>query len=259
MLGIVTLIALVIATIPKRYNILIIGSDQRADERGRSDVLMVLSLTKSPAEQVSLITVPRDTRVDIPDYGTQKITHAYALGDRPNDGKELGNRDLTVATMEQFLSISIHGTAEFTFTSFAELVDHLGGVTVDGKKLSGEDALKIVRDRYREGGDFARTADQREIVGAVLQEIKAQGAYADVYGFLKDSKQARIMLGGARFGLFSAYAALRRGGQVQLSTMHTDVIPGHGERIYTPAVGKELYYWIPNEPATAALVHEWLS
>lgn len=254
--------AAVLATtlVPKRFNILVVGSDQRSTEDGRSDVLMVVSLTKSPKDAISIITIPRDTRVAVEGHGMQKITHAYAFDVDRTDGKTLGNIALTKGTVEDFLHITINGTLEVTFDSFQAIIDNLGGVTTPTYgKLTGEQALKKVRDRYREGDDFARTADQREIFTQVLRTIRTQNAFKSVYAYLQDSSDSRTEIPTTRLMLFSAYAYLRRGGHFSLEGSHQDVIPGKGDTIYTPEFGKELYYWVPNEEATKTLVDTWLS
>lgn len=249
-----------IGSIPKRYNILVIGSDQRSDEPGRSDVLMVVSLTKSPTVPPSIVTIPRDTRVEVPGHGLQKITHAYAFDVKRTDGKDLGNKNLTKQVAEDLLHVHVDATVEVTFASFQQIIDRLGGVTTQANgKLNGEEALKIVRDRFREGGDFARTADQREILVQTVREVKGQNAFSIVYDFLKNSSESRITINESQFLPFFAYAVIRRGGSFSLAGIHTDVVPGAGKMIYTPDFGKELYYWVPDAAATKKLVHDWLS
>ncbi|MFH1171174.1 MAG: LCP family protein [bacterium] len=247
-------------TIPKRFNILVIGSDQRAEERGRSDVLMVVSVPKSPRDAISVMTIPRDTRVDVEGFGMQKITHAYALGTVKEDGKSLGNRLLTKETVERFLGIQIDGTLEITFESFQDIIDKLGGVTTATYgHLTGEEALAKVRDRSREGGDFARTKDQREILVEVLSEIRKQNALRSTYAYLKSSSTSRVLLPKTRFALFSAYAVIRRGGRLNLQDVHNEVIPGRSQKIFTPEFQKELYYWIPDTEQTRTIVATWFS
>lgn len=259
-IGAVLYVVYLIGSIPKRYNILVIGSDQRAEEPGRSDVLMVVSLTKSPKDASSIVTIPRDTRVDVAGHGIQKITHAYAFDVHRTDGKDLGNKNLTKQTVENLLHIHVDATVEVTFASFQQIIDKLGGVTTTANgHLDGEQALKIVRDRFRNGGDFARTADQREILMQTVREIKGQNAFSMVYGFLKNSSESRITMNEPRFLSFFAYALIRRGGSFSLAGIHTDVVPGAGKMIYTPEYGKDLYYWIADEAGTKKLVHDWLS
>ncbi len=248
-----------IAQIPHRFNILVIGSDQRGEEQGRSDVLMVVSLPRSPKAPISIVTIPRDTRVAVPGFGEQKITHAYALGERPADGKDLGNRDLTERTVEQFLGISIGGTIEVTFKSFEDIINQVGGVIVNGTKMEGATALSLVRNRNRPGGDFARTTDQRAVFTALGEKIKSSGIALSIWKTLQNSSETRVTLPQPQFWLFVGFATLLRGGDWSLGDAHTDVIPGHSQMIYTKEFNKDLYYWIPDTDGTQKIVADLLS
>jgi anionic cell wall polymer biosynthesis LytR-Cps2A-Psr (LCP) family protein len=245
------------AATPARFNILIVGSDQRGTERARSDVLMVFSVPKSPSQSLSLITIPRDTRVEVDGFGTQKITHAYAFGDRTGD-KDLGNIDLTKKTVEQFLDIPIHATAEFTFESFKGMVDFAGGVDTPDGHVDGTEALKIVRNRYREGGDFARTRDQRNIFLSLAQRLQNPSELKRFYSYIQQQDQTRLQYDTVPTWQFGAMAALRRSGKFDFANTHTDFIPGKGDTIYTPEYKANLYYWIPDLDATNKLVKEYL-
>lgn len=249
-----------VMTAPRRFNVLVIGSDQRSDERGRSDVLMLISVPRNPSDPATILTIPRDTRVDVAGYGKQKITHAYALGDAPDDGKNLGNRNLTVQTVEQFLRVPVHGTLELTFKSFADIVDQVGGVETDEHgHVDGEKALKIVRDRFREGGDFARTADQRDIFVQTVREVVEQKAVPSVYRMLQNSTESRVNVPLPSLVHFGVAAALYRRGNIAVPDFHNEVVPGKGASLYTAEFGKTLYYWIPDADGVAALVRQWLS
>lgn len=260
LLGGTALVALTMTLVPKRYNMLVIGSDQRGEERGRSDVLMVVSLSKSPKDAISVVTIPRDTRVDVDGFGMQKITHAYALGERDDENSVLGNASLTRKTVEDLLDINIDGTLEVTFKGFSNIIDSLGGIQTESMgHLDGEEALAIVRDRYREGGDFARTEDQREIIVQTIRTVRSQNAFSSVLKLLEEGTESRITLSKTKFALFAAYAVVRRGGNVSLEGVHNDVVPGRGESLYTPEFGKALYYWVPDEAKTREMVDQWLS
>ncbi|MBU0707117.1 LCP family protein [Patescibacteria group bacterium] len=242
---------------PSRLNILVVGSDQRGTEQARSDVLMVFSIPKSPNQPLSLITIPRDTKVEVPGYGIQKITHAYALGEREEDSV-LGSVDLTKETVEDFLDIPIHGSVEFTFDSFQELVDQLGGVDIDGDHLDGEDALSIVRNRYREGGDFARTQDQREVFLELGKKITTPSKAKELYSFFQTHDQTRLKYQKVPAYAFGLATYIRRMGQIDLTNTYTDFIPGQGDYIYTPEYNANLYYWVPDKDATEEIVDKYL-
>jgi anionic cell wall polymer biosynthesis LytR-Cps2A-Psr (LCP) family protein len=249
--GIIYLIA------PDRYNILIVGCDRREVERARSDVLMIFSVPKSPKEQVSLITIPRDSRVDIEGHGLDKITHAYIYGDL-DEKSDIGNIELTEETIEKFLNIKIHGTVEFTFESFKDVVDMVGGVWTDDGYYDGEKALAMVRDRYRAGGDFARTDDQRKVFKAVLSKMKNKDTAEEVYNYLKESDKAEINIDFARASMFGAATFARRFGKLSLGEIKNDFIPGKGQTLYAENFGQNLYFWVIDEEGKEKMADEYL-
>lgn len=258
LIGVVLVIAYL--TAPTRFNVLIIGTDQRAEEKSRSDVLMVFSIPKSPKEQITLLTIPRDTRVEIPGEGEDKITHAYAYGKRAK-GEKLGNSKLSQGTVENFLDIKIDGVLEFNFKSYAEIVDLLGGVTVNGKKMKGEEALLQVRNRYRPGGDFARTEDQRDVFGEVMKLMKSRENFTKIYSFLNNSPDARLTYSKTplvRFGLGyllrRAWFIIDRSALFKIGDIKEEVIPGKGGMFYSKKFNQKLYFWIPDLGQTKALV-----
>lgn len=249
--GIVYLLA------PDRYNILIVGSDRRGEERARSDVMMVFSIPKNPKKQTSLITIPRDSRVDIPGHGMDKMTHAYIYEDL-TDVSSIGNIELTKKTIEDFLDIKIHGTVEFTFESFKDVVDIVGGVWTDDGYYDGEKALAMVRNRYRAGGDFARTDDQRKVFRAVMTQMKNKDTASDVYNYLKESNDAEININFVRLGMFGGATFVRRFGRLSLGEVKTDFIPGEGQTLYAENFGQNLYFWVIDEEGKEEMVREYL-
>jgi LCP family protein required for cell wall assembly len=103
-------------------NILLIGADTgpgRGDQ-ARSDSL-VLVRTDPDEHRIAFLSIPRDLRVEIPGFGLEKINAAYAFG----------GPALTIETVESLTGLPVHHVAIVDFSSFAELIDALGGVTVD--------------------------------------------------------------------------------------------------------------------------------
>lgn len=247
-LVVIALFAALYFTAPDRFNVLVVGTDQRGEERSRSDVLMVLSVPKSPSKQATLLTIPRDTYVEIPGHGMDKITHAYVYGEKKDPGSPLGNIDLTQETVEDFLDIKINAVIEFNFESFREIVDLLGGVEIDGRRVLGEEALGIVRNRYREGGDFARTEDQRDVLQSVLAKASSPGAIRSLIEHVQDSDNARLQYSNFEVARFGGAYVLRRF-SLKKPEIVEEVVPGAGARIYTPSFGQELYYWKVDDEA----------
>src|SRR5699024_9583034 len=91
----------------KSINILLLGVDEREHDKGRSDT-MILTPMNPNTDSMKMLSIPRDTRVDIPGYGPDKINHAYAYGD-------VG---LSVDTGNQRLDVPIHFYAQVNMEGY---------------------------------------------------------------------------------------------------------------------------------------------
>jgi LCP family protein required for cell wall assembly len=108
-------------SLPERINVLVIGSDNRPGEtKARSDVLMVASFDQKTG-RVAVVSIPRDTRVQIPGYGYNKVNAAYAFG-----GAKLSRQ-----VVESLLGVEIPYYVATDFNGFKDIIDTLGGVTID--------------------------------------------------------------------------------------------------------------------------------
>jgi polyisoprenyl-teichoic acid--peptidoglycan teichoic acid transferase len=157
-------------------NFVLMGSDSRGSDRGRSDTLMVAHLN-AERNALYLISVPRDLYVSIPGHGTNKINAAYSFG----------GSALTIKTVEQLLNIQIDHAAIIDFDGFVGLTSEVGGVTVFNEitstnlgfdfprgdlTLKGDQALAYVRQRYGlPRGDLDREARQRAVVKALTLKL----------------------------------------------------------------------------------------
>lgn len=165
------------------HTYLLIGSDSRGADTGRSDTLMVAQVPRD-REYVYLISLPRDSYVNIPGHGYNKINAAYSLGGAP----------LAVKTVEELLHTKIDHVAVVNFTGFMNLVDHVGGITVNNPhdacdtsqnvcwkaghlELDKKQALSYVR--WRSGlpdGDFSRAENQQRVLKAIASKVISSGA-----------------------------------------------------------------------------------
>jgi polyisoprenyl-teichoic acid--peptidoglycan teichoic acid transferase len=165
----------------KLFTALIIGSDVREGDPkgGRSDSLHLLVVnTKTGAG--TIIGIPRDSYVNIPGRGTNKI----------NASLFFGGPESTVATVKAFTGIHIQYWALIEFSRFRKLVDTLGGVEVNvpyamrdsfsgsdfkagQTKMNGTQALAFSRDRHSaRGGDFGRSENQGRLLLAALEKFR---------------------------------------------------------------------------------------
>ncbi|MCZ1263473.1 LCP family protein [Paenibacillus marchantiae] len=157
------------------FNALILGVDERPNDRGRSDTMIVLSVNPGK-KQVLMFNIPRDTRTDIVGHNTvDKINHAYAFG----------GVDMSVNTVEQFLGVPIHYYMKVDMEGFAKIIDLVGGVDVNNPfafdyegqsydqgniHLDGVAALGFSRMRYDDPkGDLGRNDRQREVLKQMLK------------------------------------------------------------------------------------------
>jgi LCP family protein required for cell wall assembly len=104
-------------------NILVLGADvggARGGTQGRSDSIAVIR-TDPDHHRIALLFIPRDLRVDIPRHGPQKVNAAYAFGGAP----------LAIQTIERVTGLQINHVVVVDFSTFGDVVDALGGVTVD--------------------------------------------------------------------------------------------------------------------------------
>lgn len=120
-------------------NILLAGTDGRPGEKNsRSDSMMILTVD-SKNKSLKLTSLNRDTYVDIPGHGEEKLTHAYAYG----------GANLLVETIENNFEIDIQNYAVVDFYSFMDIVDALGGVEVDVHENEIKELNKFIPETYK--------------------------------------------------------------------------------------------------------------
>ena len=174
------------------FYMLLLGTDESADRQDdeelagvfRSDTI-ILTRVDPKQQTLTLVSIPRDTQVDLGEYGTQKINAAHAFG----------GATLAVQAVEDLTGVAISHYAEIDFDGFIGLVDTLGGVEVDvPMTIDDEDAgghvdaglqtldswqaltLCRARNAYEEvvgSGDLYRAANQRLVLGAIVKKVLA--------------------------------------------------------------------------------------
>lgn len=112
-------------------NMLLIGLDTRIANPAmgsRSDSIIIAHIPPAH-DQVYLVSIPRDTWVDIPGHGFGKINGAFQLGSQ-NGGGNAGGTKLLAATIKSLWGITFQGAAIVQFDGFENIVNQLGGVTM---------------------------------------------------------------------------------------------------------------------------------
>ncbi len=162
------------------FSVLLLGIDARPGQiTGRTDT-MVVATVNPRLRRITLLSVPRDTRVHMTGYGVQKI----------NAANEFGGPAFAVHEVNRLLGSAIHYYVLTNFRGFKEIVDTLGGVTIDVPEpmhyrggpntyinlsagvqhLDGTQALEFVRYREFPLGDIQRTLDQQALLKAILKK-----------------------------------------------------------------------------------------
>ena len=176
-------------------NVLLIGSDERGSvDTARSDAMIVLSVNEN-TKKIVMTSILRDSYVNIPGYGMQRINHSY----------QMGGPALLIQTIEENFKIGIDYYASVDFFAFMDIIDCVDGVEItvtdeevqwvnayvadlnsilgdpegDGYisgagtlTMTGKQALAYSRIRYV-GTDFARTERQRTVLNAVIDKLKS--------------------------------------------------------------------------------------
>lgn len=185
----------------KKYvtSVLVIGTDGRTEnDRGRSDSMILLSIN-SKTNRITMTSFLRDSYVEIPGRGMDKLNAAYAYG----------GPELLMDTIERNFNVKIDNYISINFNTFASIIDSAGGITMelsdeeaqavnvilisevnelmgDGREddllksggklhLNGKQALSYSRIRSVGKWDFERTSRQRKVMTALIKKASSNG------------------------------------------------------------------------------------
>ena len=218
-------------TLTSANTILVLGSDARTKglaEPGstiggpsRSDSILLI---RAGGGKSSRLSIPRDTVVDIPGHGRDKINAAYAIG----------GPSLTILTVEQYLGIDINHVVEVNFENFPDFIDALGGIDIKtgcvvskingGNRnggytlrlragenhISGKQALALARTRKNDckpsENDLTRARRQQKIMAAIKSRTVSPATFLRLPWVAWAAPKAirSDMAGPALLGLFGA-------------------------------------------------------
>jgi LCP family protein required for cell wall assembly len=213
-------------------NVLVLGSDARpkgskeagaASSGSRSDSILLMRVGGGKNSRLS---IPRDTIVDIPGHGRNKINAAYAFG----------GPALAVQTIENYLGIKVNHLIEVNFQNFPDLIDAMGGVTYKGgcvvsringgyknggytlrlkagkTHIDGKQALALARTRHNDcnpkESDFTRARRQQKLLSAMKSRLVSPFAFPRLPLIAWNTPKAlkSDMSGPTLLGLFGALA-----------------------------------------------------
>ena len=231
-----------------KTTVMIMGVDERKDDVGRSDTLM-LATVDPKKKSASLLSIPRDTRVHVPGYGYDKINVAYSLG----------GHNLTQDTVEEFLDTPVDHYVLIKVPAFKRIIDAIGGVDIDVEKrmeyvdewdddgglvidlypgpqhMDGATAITYVRYRDEEG-DIGRIERQQKFMKAVMDQVMSPSIIPRLPNIIRE------VMGSVETDL-SFRQCLELAGalkEAQSNGLNTKMVSGR------PVYIDEISYWIPD-------------
>ncbi|WP_024615988.1 LCP family protein [Clostridium sp. Ade.TY] len=164
-------------------NIALFGIDSPEGKNGRSDSIMILTIDEKN-DELKLSSIMRDSYVNIPGHGKDKITHAYAFG----------GPELAISTLNKNFNLNIEDFITVNLSTLPKIIDSIGGINleitngdlkylnnyIDGNSsniktpgnhhLDGVQATAYARIRY-DGGDQGRTQRHRNIINGIFEKM----------------------------------------------------------------------------------------
>ncbi|MBR0406050.1 MAG: LCP family protein [Eggerthellaceae bacterium] len=182
-------------TFDEPFTVLLLGSDARADDPdmgARTDTIILVRVDPT-INRISMVSIPRDTRIEIEGQGFQKFNAAYTFGGPSG----------TISAVKQLTGVDIDHYAEINFEGLVGLVDAIGGIDVvvdeeiddedagghidaGEQHLDGEHALILARSRAYVDGDYSRQANQRKVIMAIINKALTAPA-SELSGIIKAS------------------------------------------------------------------------
>lgn len=228
--------------------VLIMGVDRRDGDVGRSDTLMLAAVDEEQG-RATLLSIPRDTRVEVGTYGYDKINHAYAFG----------GHEMTLAAVEKIVGVPVTHYVLIDTSAFERIVDVVGGVDINVEKrmhyedpwddngglvidlqpgeqhMTGAQAIQYVR--YRDGeGDIGRIARQQHFMRALLAQFLSPQVIPRLAAVVDEVKNAVETDLSTRQLLTLA----KRMKDIEAGGMTMQMVIG------TPAYLGDISYWIPD-------------
>ncbi len=175
------------------FSILLLGVDERGQDIGRSDTIIVLTVNPK-TKNTLMVSIPRDTYANIVGKNkNDKINHAYAFG----------GMEMSMNSVEKLLNIPIDYVAKINMEGFEQIIDTIGGVEIQNETafkqdnhyfkqgpitLDGIAALDYVRMRKEDPqGDFGRQNRQKLVIQSIIEKgtaLSTMMKYQDIFKIL---------------------------------------------------------------------------
>ncbi|MEC6748553.1 LCP family protein [Marinilactibacillus sp. XAAS-LB27] len=242
------------------FSVLLLGLDEDAGTR-RSDTIIVATINPTE-ESVKMLSIPRDTMIDLPGTNrSEKINALYAFYGISG----------TIDYIEEYLDIPISYYATLNFEGLVDLVDAVGGVTIDSQlsftvqdstekadaieidegvqTLDGEHALGYARMRKQDPrGDWGRQERQREVIQALSEELLSLNSFTNFSPIMDAiSPNFQTNLSGMQiWTIANNYTEAA-------NDVESLELRGEADYVYFPAYDLDLYVWLPYDESVEEL------
>lgn len=233
---------------------LILGTDIEESGQARTDTIILVTVNPEK-ESIKMISIPRDTLIELPNGTMEKINAAY-----PTGGARLSKK-----VISDMFNIPIDFYAILDYNGLIELVDAIGGITVNSEleftqnnyadrnkpinikkgiqTLNGEEALGYARMRKKDPrGDFGRQDRQKDVVQAILEELVSFNTLTNLTQIL-DSVQPYLKTNATSNEILD----LATGYYKTLNDIEQLSLNGEAGDAYFPHYGLTVYVWEPYE------------
>lgn len=231
-----------------RTSIAVMGVDQRSEDDGRADTIFVI-MYEPKTKNVSMLSVPRDTRVRISENRWDKINHSF----------NYGGAEKVVSTLENFLGIQIDYYVQLDFHGFERMVDAIGGLELDVEnrmyyedpydgedgfiidlypgmqKLDGKKAIQYVRYRDEEG-DIGRVKRQQHFINTAYEKMLTPEMFKKLPELAKVAYES-VSTNMSIVDMISVAKTLHENARTGINSYS---VPG------TPVDIEEINYWAPD-------------
>lgn len=236
------------------FNILLLGIEEQGGGQ-RSDVIMLLTVNPE-TEEVSMLSIPRDTKTYVPAAGREtKITESFSYG----------GIESTIETIDELLDVPIDYYITTNFEGFEDIVDTLDGVQVnvpftfkaqltgslkwktfyEGQMdLNGNEALAYVRMRKKDPmGDQGRNDRQKEVIKAIVDKGTSLGSITKINDIMRDlGENVKTNIPPSQFASF-----IKLYSKVKNSDIQNLAIEGNNQTINNAS------YYIPDEESVTEI------
>jgi LCP family protein required for cell wall assembly len=276
------------STLKEPFSVLLVGVDKRAESEAegvRSDTLILVRVDPL-AGWATMLSIPRDSVVQLPNGNYGKVNSAYAYGFYNAEklygsgtSKDAGGGAAAAQTIERFLNVKVDYTAQVDFQGFERLVDSVNGIVIDVKatlvdpefptenhgveriyiapgiqQMNGRTALIYARSRHS-SNDFDRSKRQQQVLKAVLSAVRNRGIMNNVsllpqwVGVLEQNVRTTLPIGNISTMTDLAGIATRLDGN-RISQLAINPLEVRVDNV----IGSDIY-WNPSD--IASLVKRW--